>query len=488
MFFVWDDFIWLERARTFTANPMQVFTCDVSYFDPLVHIFFWLLYTIGGKIPWVYHLAAISIHCINAALVWLLYRETGGSRPAAISAALFFATTFTAADAVLWPSSAVDLLAVLFSLLSLINYTRHISGAGRVQLVLSFFFFSCALASKGTPVVLPAILAVMLLSQGRLRKKWMSLIPYVILSGGYLLAVRIMTEGAFTGAAGGENYFNIRNFLSGMASLASPERYLAGTGLPVTVATVAATLLVVIIIWRGGNNARATTALGISVAVFATAPLLLLHDLTFVAPSMQAKFLLNSPSHRLYLATVGSALLAGSAVEWALIQASRHRWQVGYYVAVSLVLVLLWNNHETGKRYGLWRIVAENIRQEVESLAPSGDDLRPNGVIALAGFSMSRGFLQPMLSTWYGATNMTILPIDTLPEDIPDEPALLAQRDNSSLFIRKNSTTFNRSTDFRDLLGTALQYQLSGTSVASDEASRKYLLQVRQINSFITQK
>ena len=41
-YFVYDDFIWLYRAKSLGQNWKQIFYPDVMYFDPLIYLSFFL--------------------------------------------------------------------------------------------------------------------------------------------------------------------------------------------------------------------------------------------------------------------------------------------------------------------------------------------------------------------------------------------------------------------------------------------------------------
>lgn len=130
-FFVWDDFLWLYRAKTLSENPAQMFQIGIErlYFDPIVYLSFWLdINLFGLDFRW-YHLADILLHTANALLLFYFVRSYSKDELIAFISSLVFVTIFSSSDAVLWSSSRVDLFSTFFSLISLILFLRYIDTA-----------------------------------------------------------------------------------------------------------------------------------------------------------------------------------------------------------------------------------------------------------------------------------------------------------------------------------------------------------------------
>ncbi len=76
-FFTWDDFIWLDRARTFARTWPRMFLPDVCYFDPLVHLMFAADFAVAGVQSRWYQGGDLALHAGNAVLMYRLARELG---------------------------------------------------------------------------------------------------------------------------------------------------------------------------------------------------------------------------------------------------------------------------------------------------------------------------------------------------------------------------------------------------------------------------
>ena len=176
-FFVYDDFIWLDRARTSGQNWRQIFYLDGLYFDPIVHLMFLVDSLIAGLNPRWYHAVDLIIHAVNSLLVYRFANLLNGDEKASLYGSVLFASSFAIADAVLWPSSRVDLVSVMFSLGTLILFLKFLRTDNNRFLWLSCFMFVLALGAKGTPIVIPLILPCLIYTEQKPVRSLISLVP-----------------------------------------------------------------------------------------------------------------------------------------------------------------------------------------------------------------------------------------------------------------------------------------------------------------------
>jgi|HubBroStandDraft_6_1064221.scaffolds.fasta_scaffold52665_2 Tfp pilus assembly protein PilF len=104
-----------------------------------------------------YHVTNLLFHAGNTLLVFgFLGKATGNQVRAAFVAALF-ALHPLHVESVAWVTERKDVLSTFFGLLSLVAYVRSAKGARMINLVVSFVFLVCSLASKPTLVTLPLV-------------------------------------------------------------------------------------------------------------------------------------------------------------------------------------------------------------------------------------------------------------------------------------------------------------------------------------------
>lgn len=171
--FVWDD-------RTLILQDFKVqhpcyfprfFLCDYfehadeeikyGYYRPLISISFLADFVFWGERPFGYHLTNVLLHGLVSVLVFLLlsrlFRGRGGI---ALIAALLFAVHPVHAESVAWISGRTDLIATLFTLLSLLALAQ--SPSRRYALAVSLLFFLAALFAKESSLVVPLVAAAYL--------------------------------------------------------------------------------------------------------------------------------------------------------------------------------------------------------------------------------------------------------------------------------------------------------------------------------------
>jgi tetratricopeptide (TPR) repeat protein len=78
-----------------------------------------------GLKPWGHHLTSVLLHALNAALVFLLLRQTTGARWRSFLVALFFSVHPLRIQSVAWIAERKDILSGCFGLLALIFYARY---------------------------------------------------------------------------------------------------------------------------------------------------------------------------------------------------------------------------------------------------------------------------------------------------------------------------------------------------------------------------
>lgn len=166
----WDDFDLIvdnPRIRALTvANLRWMFTTTkLGHYSPLSWLSFAFDHALWGLRPAGYHLTAILLHALNAALVCRLARrllvpETGGGPPgtplAGLLCALFFSLHPLRVETVAWATERRGLLCALFLLASTLSHLAGPAARGRRDL-----FALLAALSKGYVAPFPIVLLLL---------------------------------------------------------------------------------------------------------------------------------------------------------------------------------------------------------------------------------------------------------------------------------------------------------------------------------------
>ncbi len=167
-FVQWDDGLLVLRndlIQTLNLETLKgIFTSyDPELYIPLTFLTYQIETALFGMNPLVFHLTNVLLHAANSVLVFLLLRRLLGptqrgqelSSPLTtlkfLTPALLFAVHPLNAEAVVWVSARKDLLATLFSLLTILLYLRGNS-------LWALLTFTLALLSKISAVTVPLLL------------------------------------------------------------------------------------------------------------------------------------------------------------------------------------------------------------------------------------------------------------------------------------------------------------------------------------------
>ena len=218
--FVYDDVLQIFKSpalREWRYLP-QYFTSHVlaalypgaggNYYRPLLLLWLRLNFVLFGPQPAGWHAATVLCHVLATCLVFRVARQLAGDRMIAFSAATLFAVHPVHIESVAWISGVSDPLMSCFFLGSLSAFFDWRKSAKLGPAVYSLILFGCALLSKETAVVLPGIIFVAMLVDGKsaeagetaTRKVWLAMresARYVLVAIVYL-AVRFRALHGFS--------------------------------------------------------------------------------------------------------------------------------------------------------------------------------------------------------------------------------------------------------------------------------------------------
>lgn len=147
-----------------------------------VTIQYWT-YHLFGLVPWPFRLTNILFHAGNVVLVWMLVKKI--SKPTvAFIASLLFAIHPLAIEAVTWISGGVYSQYTFFFLLSFVLYVYSTSRISHLSSLITFLL-SLLISEKAVPLVFLFILYEWM--YGTIKKNWKRLIPYFLISIGFIL-------------------------------------------------------------------------------------------------------------------------------------------------------------------------------------------------------------------------------------------------------------------------------------------------------------
>lgn len=370
LFFVADDFFWIERAKYLHNDPLSIFSVEGGrYFDPLVYISFWINYKLNGLDSAWYHRTDLLIHTINAFLVTYLSLLLTKRKSAAFLSGLIFAVSPTNADSVFWISKRVDTLAAMFYLGSIISYLFYINKRRTFFYYLSLLFYAVALSAKSTPILLPIIILALdfLYTNRCIKDILLSFIPFCLIAVIYML---LFAYNASPTPFMALNSVNIKEASRAISVLFFPESVVAAREtlykilsiliLIVTFSTVA--------IFQQSRKSSITAFLMIVIIIL---PLLFLNmSFVYAVPSNPIDYVVGSINHRIYLAVAGFAILFGIALSFYLEALELYGQQIRRIVVLLLAVGIFYYGYTNIKeREHVWKLYEKPFRTLVNLIS-----------------------------------------------------------------------------------------------------------------------
>ena len=298
---------------------------------PVLNFSFALDYALWGLNPFGYHLTNVLLHMLNALLLFrvgalaAMDRGSGGARPEVVglAAALLFAIHPMMTSAVTYVSGRSEVLCATFFLAALISARRGLIEGGRRWWILTTVFWLLALATKEIAVMFPIVVLgyerfVLRLNPERRRRAVQMLI--VLLSVATFAAVARVAAFSVVEYRGDVSlewrflFVELNVIVQYLTLMLFPEGQtifhavsMSGPFDLRTVWSAAVIITLLVIAWRARARAGLVT--------FGVLWFLVL----LVPSSILVLFDRAEPmaEHRVYLASGGLFLVAGTAVEWA---------------------------------------------------------------------------------------------------------------------------------------------------------------------------
>jgi hypothetical protein len=178
----------------------------------MIDISFYVNYLISGLSAWSYYLFNISVHIINALLVfrfakgYVMFSKKDQWLFALWSGILFLIYPFHN-ESIAWLSGRLSSMACLFALISLIIISER---QGKMANIISAIFFLLGLLCYESIIFLPAIILIILWVKGRSAKNLFRQSVFWLLVIFFYLFIRFLLSGEIAGNYGSrlsDNHF-----------------------------------------------------------------------------------------------------------------------------------------------------------------------------------------------------------------------------------------------------------------------------------------
>ena len=185
--FIWDDSVMVvDNQMLRSGRGLHDFWFSTRAVDPLpvTMTALWMQWHCWDGNTLGYHIVGVLAHGLAAVLLWQILLHFTARRRLAWLAAMVFALHPVAVASVAWISEQKNTLSIVFYLLAILCYLQFVGGGKWASYALALVMFSLALLSKGSVVMLPVVLLLIIWWQkGRVSlKDFCWLMPFFALS------------------------------------------------------------------------------------------------------------------------------------------------------------------------------------------------------------------------------------------------------------------------------------------------------------------
>ena len=189
--FVWDDsFMVTDNKMLRTASGLHDIWLTNKPADhiPVTLSALWLQYQLWGTNPLGFHVVNVVLHALGAVLLWRLLLRL--RLPGAWLAAAVFALHPVCAASAAWVSEQKNTVSLIFYLWTVLCYLRFEEKPSSRKYAVALVVFVFTLLTKGSVVVLPAVLLLLVWWKNRTlrRADFLRLVPFFVLAFGEALA------------------------------------------------------------------------------------------------------------------------------------------------------------------------------------------------------------------------------------------------------------------------------------------------------------
>jgi len=177
--FIMDDWGYITENPWVTAasGPWAYWTTfKQTDFWPLSYTFYWIFYRLFGETTLYYHLVNLSVHALNAVLVFVLASRFSLRWP--VWVALLFLVHPLHVQAVSWIIQFKTLLSTALALGCMVFYLRFLNNEGRRYAGFALAAFILAVLAKTSVISLPLVLLA--LQWRTFSRGWPALIPFFV--------------------------------------------------------------------------------------------------------------------------------------------------------------------------------------------------------------------------------------------------------------------------------------------------------------------
>jgi hypothetical protein len=230
-------------------------------------------------------------------------------------------------------------------------------------------------------------------------------------------------------------HFCMHNVALSLCDLFIPERFLGVFNLTVVTHVLAVLILIFGLLKSSPEYSIILRRTGLIILFCSILPMLILNNFRIATVGDDPINLLYSPSHRIYFASVGVAMMGGGVLRSIEALLRRHFPKyVSAGVTVVLFVGVVASASEVGKRNLMWKGAGEENRAAFDGLLAYQHRFAKGSQVVLVNFPGARGFSTPMLKLYCDSNDVNVLMAHTELGAL-EEPEVLERAEKSFLFV-----------------------------------------------------
>ncbi len=192
--FVWLDHFQIEgeeciiknflQVKSLFFNPLLSSRGKGNYYRPLFKVSYTCDYLLYGLNPRGFHFTNLILHTLNVFLLYIILIYLGIDRVSSLLSSILYAVLPLNVSTVVWLGARADLLCAFFVLFSFLMFLKFEERNKNFWYWLSLLGYILAVMSKEITIGFLFVIAVWIYVR---RKSFKLILPYLLISGGYLL-------------------------------------------------------------------------------------------------------------------------------------------------------------------------------------------------------------------------------------------------------------------------------------------------------------
>jgi len=237
---------------------------------------------------------------------------------------------------------------------------------------------------------------------------------------------------------------------------------------------------------------RSAATLGFALMAVALTPVLYMNfQLRLADWGVHVLELLATPSHRIYLASIGASLFLASLI-LKISRRTGSKKQKIIFITFMFSFILIFNYKNIQNMEKMWDVASSGDKRFIGNLKTAMPTINEGEtVILFSKHPLSTTFILPMFKIYYNRQELNLVTLSGMPDDLPYDPSSINMGIPQGVhaFAVSDTTTdifYDVSKLYSDVIVTAFRFKNAGSESEQLRHRRDYRLSAFRLNSIIS--